>query len=221
MRNALERVRLDKVSTTKVSSSSGIPQRTLRRYVKFSKDPKSIFFIEEPEESEDENMIVWKPQTAVPMFQIWRASTADAPASINRALGSDDVDAALTQDSSNAEVPTFCIADKNLSAGAHFDDLVDIDVSGGGLSTPKAIYTNCALGSDTIDSASFQDDSNAAKAPHTVNAVSAGADVGDFVDVSGDGDLSISTLCETDVFDNSGFDDLFEDFISDDMFDDK
>jgi len=223
MRNALERVRLDKVSTTKVSSSSGIPQRTLRRYVKYSKSPKSIFFIEEPEESEDENVIVWKPQTAVPMFKLWTQCSADASASINRALGSDDVDATLTQDGSNAKVPTFgaCIAVDNLSAGVNLDDLVDVDASGdGGVSSPQATHINCALGSDNVDIVSIQDDSNAivATAPHTANDVSA---VGDLVDVSDDGGLSISTICATDVFDSSDFDDLFQDFVSDDMFDDN
>jgi len=226
MRNALERVRLDKESTTKVSSSSGIPQRTLRRYVKFSKSPKSIFFIEEPEESEDENIIVWKPQTAVPMFKLWTECSADTSASVNHALGSDNVDAALTQDGNNAEVPTFgaFIGVDKLSAGANFDDLVDVGASGdGGLSSPQATYIDCTLGSDNVDIASIQDDSNAivATAPHTANDVSSGANVGDLVDVFGDDGLSISTLCATDVFDNSDFDELFQDFASDGMFDDN
>jgi len=173
MRNALKRVRLDKVGTTNVSSSSGIPKRTLRRYVKFSKDPESIFFIEEPEEeSEDEDVIVWKPQTAVPMFKLWTKCSADASASINCSLVSDDVDIASTQDDSNgnAIVATVgaCTPNDNVSAGtgANFGDFVDVDVSGDdGLSTPK--------------------------------------------------------LCAADVFDNSDFDELFQDFLGDDMFDDN
>merc|ERR1712004_826366 len=105
-----------------------------------------------------------------------------------------------------------------LSAGANFDDLVDVGASGdGGLSSPQATYIDCTLGSDNVDIASIQNDSNAIVA----NDVSSGANVGDLDDVFGDDGLSISTLCATDVFDNSDFDELFQDFASDGMFDDN
>lgn len=79
MRTALQRVRLDNVSTTKVSVSSGIPTRTLRRYVNYSKDPNSIFFIEEPEQEfdNDDEIVSWRPGTAVPMFKILSNGDAD------------------------------------------------------------------------------------------------------------------------------------------------
>jgi len=170
MRTALNSVRLDKISTTKVSSSSGIPTRTLRRYVNYSKNPNSIFFIEEPEEeSDDEDSIVWKPQTAVPMFKIWTDCNANASASDCGVLISD---VASTEDESGAVAGDISAAGDNISAAvdiisaatdAHFDDFVDIDVP------------------------------------------------------AEDG-LSIPQLCATNVFDDSNFDKLFEDFVSDDMF---
>merc|ERR1712164_57067 len=60
--------------------SSGIPTRTLRRYVNYSKNSNSIFYIEEPEEEfdSDDDIVSWRPQTAVPMFKILRNGDADA-----------------------------------------------------------------------------------------------------------------------------------------------
>ena len=79
MSAALQLVRLDKVSTTAVSESTGIPTRTLRRYVNYSKNPNSLFFIEEPEEEEcDDAIVSWKPQTTVPMFKLLDAVNVDA-----------------------------------------------------------------------------------------------------------------------------------------------
>jgi len=101
MRNALRCIRIEKISTTMVSRSFGIPTRTLRRYVNFSKDPEDkLFFMkvaEEKEEndeeqsqvenqevdSEDEEFVPvsWKPQTTVPMFALYTddaESTNDA-----------------------------------------------------------------------------------------------------------------------------------------------
>ena len=79
MNAALQLVRLDKVSTTAVSESTGIPTRTLRRYVNYSKNPNSLFFIEEPEEEEcDDAIVSWKPQTTVPMFKLLDAVNVDA-----------------------------------------------------------------------------------------------------------------------------------------------
>lgn len=76
-----------------VSRSFGIPTRTLRRYVHFSKDPgDKLFFMQVPEEKEEnddeeegsqvENQefdseeegyvpVSWKPQTTVPMFTLY------------------------------------------------------------------------------------------------------------------------------------------------------
>jgi len=100
MRKALSCIRVQKMSTTDVSKSFGIPTRTLRRYVNFSKDPEDKLFYMEVEEddeeeeeqeedhdkyaneqsdSEEENdtPISWAPQTTVPMFTIY---TGDVPA---------------------------------------------------------------------------------------------------------------------------------------------
>ena len=91
MRNALRCIRIEKISTTMVSRSFGIPTRTLRRYVNFSKDPEDkLFFMQVAEEkeendeehsqvenqevdSEDEEFVPvsWKPQTTVPMFALY------------------------------------------------------------------------------------------------------------------------------------------------------
>ena len=98
MRNALSCIRIEKMSTTVVSRSFGIPTRTLRRYVQFSKDPgDKLFYMEVEEEndeehSEDENEeidsededcvpVSWKPQTTVPMFTLYtdNAKFTDAP----------------------------------------------------------------------------------------------------------------------------------------------
>jgi len=160
MRAALQRVRLDKESTTNISKSSGIPTRTLRRYVNYSKDPTSIFYIEEEAEEEcDDDVIVWKPQTAVPMFKIF--GEADA------------VDAIVSD-----AVPTV--------------DVVD--------TTPRG----------SCDDIKF----------FTADDVSiAGTDVGDFVDFDDiSDDLSGAQFSAKDVFDNQEFDQLFQDFLKDDMF---
>jgi len=146
MRTALQRVRLDKVSTTKISLSSGIPTRTLRRYVNFSKNPDSIFYIEEPEEEEqDDDRIVWKPQTAVPMFKFW-TNGADCSVSDDVDLTSDDVDVtssstprANDNDDDKAVVSVGDISavsaadvaasgDSSAAMGvANVDDFVDVD----------------------------------------------------------------------------------------------
>jgi len=80
MRSALFKVRVHRLTTTEVSRETGIPARTLRRYVNFSKDPKDkLFFIEEQVEDADddssddsdyEEVRSWKPTTTVPMFQL-------------------------------------------------------------------------------------------------------------------------------------------------------
>ena len=100
MRKALSCIRMQKMSTTDVSKSFGIPTRTLRRYVNFSKDPEDKLFYmeveeddEEEEEQEEDNdkcaneeidseededtSASWTPQTTVPMFTIY---TGDVPA---------------------------------------------------------------------------------------------------------------------------------------------
>ena len=94
MRKALSCIRVQKMSTTDVSKSFGIPTRTLRRYVNFSKDPEDKLFYmeveeddEEEEEQEEDNdkcaneeidseededtPASWTPQTTVPMFTIY------------------------------------------------------------------------------------------------------------------------------------------------------
>lgn len=100
MRKALSCIRMQKMSTTDVSKSFGIPTRTLRRYVNFSKDPEDKLFymeVEEDDEEEEEQEedhdkcaneqidseededtpASWTPQTTVPMFTIY---TGDVPA---------------------------------------------------------------------------------------------------------------------------------------------
>lgn len=86
MREALWKVRVDKVSTTDVSRDMGIPTRTLRRYVNFSKNPAdNLFFIEVQEEEDDKDdedncpVISWRPRTAVPMFRIDERRPAKVP----------------------------------------------------------------------------------------------------------------------------------------------
>jgi len=171
MRTALQRVRLDKVSTTKISLSSGIPTRTLRRYVNFSKNPDSIFYIEEPEEEEqDDDRIVWKPQTAVPMFKFWSNDT-DVAVSDGIDFSDDVVD--VTSPSSPS---SLCDNDDN-------DKVV---VSGSDISAFSA--ASVAAGGNS-------------------SAVVSVADVGNFADVDGNA-----------IFDNTEFDQLFQDFLNDDTF---
>lgn len=94
MRAALKRVRVDRVSTTAVSEATGIPTRTLRRYVNFSKDPADqLFFFEVAEESQEdrrdgvsdaeeaEEIVCWRPRTTVPMFQLPLQGSVPAPSS--------------------------------------------------------------------------------------------------------------------------------------------
>ena len=84
MLEALRRVRVDKISSTVVSTKFGIPSRTLRRYVTLSKkSSNSLFYfkVEDEEDEEDEKdneiPISWKPQTAVPMFCIKKRQVQD------------------------------------------------------------------------------------------------------------------------------------------------
>jgi len=109
MNAALQLVRLDKVSTTAVSESTGIPTRTLRRYVNYSKNPNSLFFIEEPEEEEcDDAIVSWKPQTTVPMFKLLDAVNVDA-----RVPGGDSD---LTSDDVGTSPSSSCNDVNNLTA---------------------------------------------------------------------------------------------------------
>jgi len=155
MRTALERVRFDKESTTTVSQSSGIPTRTLRRYVNYSKNPNSLFYLEEPEEEySDDEIVSWKPQTAVPMFKILGNGDEDAQVSDDLDLTLEDVGITLACDN----VQTFAAIDV-AAAVASFEDTAVDDT------TAKLL----------------------ASAP-------------------------------ADVFDNQEFDQLFQDFVADDMF---
>lgn len=176
MRTALQRVRLDNVSTTKVSMSSGIPTRTLRRYVNYSKDSNSIFYIEEPEEEfdSDDDIVSWRPQTAVPMFKILDNGDADAV--------SDDGDPAVPTNDVGA-------GDGKISFGISVR--ADGNVADGNISVVP--------GEDSV----VADDTN-----DLVDTI-------DFTDIIGD-DLSMEN-----VFDNTDFDQLFQDFLGDDMFTEK
>lgn len=180
MRTALQRVRLDDVSTTKVSMSSGIPTRTLRRYVNYSKNPNSIFYIEEPEEefNNDDEIVSWRPQTAVPMFKILSNGDADEV--------SDDADPTFPANDvgTGDGKTTFAVAgtsDISVSASDNFSVVAGDDFSG--------------VAEDTND---FVD---------TIAAI-------DFTGITDDDDLSLA-------IDNSDFDQLFQDFLSDDMFTEK
>jgi hypothetical protein len=72
MHSAVFRVRVDNISSTLVSKELGIPVRTLRRYINFSKKKTNPFYIkvEEIEVEEDDTPKSWKPMTTVPRFKI-------------------------------------------------------------------------------------------------------------------------------------------------------
>lgn len=150
MRTALRRIRIDKVSTTEISKSLGIPTRTLRRYVNFSKDPgDKLFYVEvEEEEQEDEpnqndsedegddsaeeSPISWKPRTAVPMFTIWTGdSTAvSGPKSQPQPESTSQLDHPVTADTTTNAADLF--------GGVDFDRLfpdatTDVDAAAGDL----------------------------------------------------------------------------------------
>lgn len=86
MRAALRRVRVDRDTTTEVSRDTGIPTRTLRRYVNLSKDPEDgLFYIDMPADNESQNdsesdveepTVVWRPRTSVPISQLCPAPSA-------------------------------------------------------------------------------------------------------------------------------------------------
>jgi len=177
MRTALQSVRLDNVSTTKVSKSSGIPTRTLRRYVNYSKNSNSIFYIEEPEEEfdSDDDTVSWRPQTAVPMFKI---------------LGNGDADAVF--DDADPTSPT-----NDVGTG---DDKRNFAVAG---------TSDISVSADDNASVVASDDSVVADDTNDF------VDTIDFTDIIGD-DLSMAN-----VFDNTDFDQLFQDFLGDDMFTEK
>ena len=69
MRTALQRVRVGGESAVVVSEDHGIPTRTLRRYVNYSRDPANRLFYIECVSSSDKPRS-WKPNTTVPMFCI-------------------------------------------------------------------------------------------------------------------------------------------------------
>lgn len=170
-----------------VSRSFGIPTRTLRRYVHFSKDPgDKLFFMQVPEEkeendeedrqvenqefdSEDEEYVVpvsWKPQTTVPMFTLYTD------------------DAKFTNDSqpmaaSEREYPT----------------VVGMPVTGSASSAAPTI------GIDELDD--IVCNGSASPAPEGF------ADVAEFESFD---TASHSTL---DFFDSKEFDDVFQDFCDD------
>ena len=97
MRKAIFEVRCNKKSSTYISRLYNIPARTLRRYVRFSKNINNeLFFIKIKNEKKikkkikkikKNHFISWKPKTAVPMFPI---ITYDDICEIVKLLAPDD-----------------------------------------------------------------------------------------------------------------------------------
>lgn len=68
MKEAIYQINHEGKTITSVSVTSGIPKRSLRRYVKRSKDPNCALFFDAEYSTKQTTKPVWKPESTVPVF---------------------------------------------------------------------------------------------------------------------------------------------------------
>lgn len=69
MKKAIKEMRHEGRSSSVVCKEFEIPARTMRRYIRISKDPKNkLFYLEEKQE--EAAVRSWKPTSSVPMFTL-------------------------------------------------------------------------------------------------------------------------------------------------------
>jgi len=146
MRSALHKVRVHRLTTTEVSRETGIPARTLRRYVNFSKNPADkLFYIEEPvecnQDSDDcddsyEEVVSWKPTTTVPMFKLparnlddsaCKSSFAKHVVGMHQPIPFKPIEMSIFDNQLNEE--NMIASNNDIIDGPEFDELFDLFTS--------------------------------------------------------------------------------------------